>query len=55
MILVPFFASFTVYGSPKNLLSLPFQAPVFFVYLDTINTIGDTKRMNTKRKIQVDQ
>ena len=32
MILVPFFASSTVYGSTKNLLSLPFQAPVFFGY-----------------------
>ena len=31
MILVPFFASSTMYGSTKNLLSLPFQAPVFFV------------------------
>ena len=30
MILVPFFASSTVYGFTKNLLSLPFQAPVFF-------------------------
>ena len=30
MILVPFFASSTEYGSTKNLLSLPFQAPVFF-------------------------
>ena len=30
MILVPFFASSTVYGSTKNLMSLPFQAPVFF-------------------------
>ena len=30
MILVPFFASSTGYGSTKNLLSLPFQAPVFF-------------------------
>ena len=30
MILVSFFASSTVYGSTKNLLSLPFQAPVFF-------------------------
>ena len=33
MILVPFFASSTGYGSTKNLLSLPFQAPVFFVLL----------------------
>ena len=31
MILLPFFASSTGYGSTKNLLSLPFQAPVFFV------------------------
>ena len=30
MILVPFFASSTGYGSTKNLLSLPFQASVFF-------------------------
>ena len=30
MILEPFFASSTGYGSTKNLLSLPFQAPVFF-------------------------
>ena len=33
MILVPFFASSTGYGSTKNLLSLPFQAPVFFALL----------------------
>ena len=33
MILVPFFAISTAYGSTKNLLSLPFQAPVFFVLL----------------------
>ena len=33
MILVPFFASSTGYGSTKNLLSLPFQAPVFFELL----------------------
>ena len=31
MILLPFFASSTAYGSTKNLLSLPFQAQVFFV------------------------
>ena len=31
MILVPFFATSSAYGSTKNLLSLPFQAPVFFV------------------------
>ena len=36
MILVPFFASSTVYGSTKNLLSLPFQAPVFFGLFHTI-------------------
>ena len=30
MILVPLFARSTVYGSIKNLLSLPFQASVFF-------------------------
>ena len=30
MILVPFFAISTMYGSTKNLLSLPFQASVFF-------------------------
>ena len=30
MILVPFFVSSTAYGSTKNLLSLPFQASVFF-------------------------
>ena len=30
MLLVTFFASSTAYGSTKNLLSLPFQAPVFF-------------------------
>ena len=34
MILVPFFASSTGYGSTKNLLSLPFQAPVFFGLTD---------------------
>ena len=30
MILVPFYARSTLYGSTKNLLSLPFQAPVFY-------------------------
>ena len=30
MILVPFFTISTAYGSTKNLLSLPFQDPVFF-------------------------
>ena len=30
MILVSFFASSTTFGSTKNLLSLPFQAPEFF-------------------------
>ena len=30
MILVPFFSSFAAFGSAKNLLSLLFQAPVFF-------------------------
>ena len=32
MILVPFFAGSIVYVSTKNLLSLPFQDPVFFAY-----------------------
>ena len=30
MILVPFFAISTAFGFTKNLLSFPFQAPVFF-------------------------
>ena len=30
MTLAPFFASSSGYGFTKNLLSLPFQAPVFF-------------------------
>ena len=30
MISVSFYASSTAYGSTKNLLSLPFQVPVFF-------------------------
>ena len=34
MILVPFFTISTAYGSTKNLLSLPFQAPVFFALVN---------------------
>ena len=30
MIIVPFFAISTAFGFTKNLLSFPFQAPVFF-------------------------
>ena len=37
MILVPFFANATIFGSTKNLLSLPFQAPVFFSLEQLIN------------------
>ena len=35
MILVPFFAVSTAFGFTKNLMSFPFQAPVFFALMDT--------------------
>ena len=48
MILVPFFAISTVYGSTKNLLSLPFQAPVFF----GLSNFGST--LTSKNKARKD-
>ena len=43
MLLVPFFTYSTAYGSTKNLLNLPFQAPVFLikiiVFAKTLYTI----------------
>ena len=43
MILVPFFASSTLYGSTINLLSLPFQAPLFFGLLTFLGQIRKNK------------
>ena len=58
MILVPFFASSTVYGSTKNLLSLPFQAPVFFdqgACRSLHETAGDCRSLKKPARAQKSQ
>ena len=42
MILVPFFAISTAFGFTKNLLSFPFQAPVFFGVAFQPHVMGET-------------
>ena len=46
MILVPFFTISTAYGSTKNLLSLPFQAPVFFGLGDRSKVAFEAKALS---------
>ena len=54
MILVPFFAISTVYGSTKNLLSLPFQAPVFFAQRYSFGRITYNANISKKQTCGVD-